>query len=303
MGLPDSTEWEIKPKRPKGFQPQEVLDRSPRMIPSALEADELCQLAMNWDPASFPRDAVVDVKKDGIRSLFIGGGYKMLTTREGHPMACAEQCLDGLRALERQYRQPMVFDMEYDAGSFEHSLAAFKSETRTGSVWVFDAIPLAAWMRNAQTASLISRKGELMMHARAADMAYVGILPGMHCDDVNEALRMAETAWAFGEEGIMVKDGRSRYWRGRSPTWMKIKQELTGEAAIIGISKTGGLICQTDTLKQFVIPLAGKKRTQVLQHRDVKGMIVEYIYAGLNPSGIPREARYNRLREDLRSKA
>src|SRR3546814_3460168 len=48
-----------------------------------------------------------------------------------------------------------------------------------------------------------------------------------------EVPHVARIAYANGMEGLVVKDADSVYVRGRSPTWLKVKNKITREARIV----------------------------------------------------------------------
>lgn len=50
-----------------------------------------------------------------------------------------------------------------------------------------------------------------------------------------EVPHIASVAYARSEEGLVVKDADSLYMRGRSPTWLKVKNRITREARIMDV--------------------------------------------------------------------
>src|SRR3954466_10724731 len=66
------------------------LGDAPQQIPGAHAATELCCIVDHYDPKLLWRDAIAEVKIDGIRCLYIAG---RLWTREGSPFEASEHCL------------------------------------------------------------------------------------------------------------------------------------------------------------------------------------------------------------------
>lgn len=196
-------------------------------LPGTRWAPELCQLASGWDEARFPDGASAEIKMDGIRCLYIGGGHCNLVTREGNDFVAAIQATHGLRSIEKQYAKPMVFDGEWvEPGGLNAAITSFRKGVRslTGVLWVFDAIPLEQWLKNGITASHSARKARLMAMALRADRPGVGVLNAIPIADPREVAREARKLWKAGYEGLVVKDGNAPYERCRSTAWMKVKQ-------------------------------------------------------------------------------
>ena len=52
---------------------------------------------------------------------------------------------------------------------------------------------------------------------------------------------IAGKAWALGHEGIVAKDARSPYVRGRADAWRRLKRAMTVICPIVGVDVRDGL--------------------------------------------------------------
>jgi DNA ligase-1 len=108
-----------------------------------------------------------------------------------------------------------------------------------------------------------------------------------------------------GAEGLMLHHQDARYKTGRSSDLLKLKSYQDTEAQVIGYrpgkgkyqGMTGALIVKTQDGKTFAI---GSGLTDFLrQHPPAIGTVITYRYNGFTKKGIPRFARFLRVRQDL----
>lgn len=108
-----------------------------------------------------------------------------------------------------------------------------------------------------------------------------------------------------GAEGLMLHHQDSLYHTGRSQALLKLKSYQDNEATVIGYrpgkgkyqGMVGALIVRTADGREFAI---GSGLTDLLrQNPPAKGTVVTYRYNGYTNNGIPRFARFLRVREDF----
>ena len=108
-----------------------------------------------------------------------------------------------------------------------------------------------------------------------------------------------------GAEGLMLHHQDARYKTGRSSDLLKLKSYQDTEAQVIGYrpgkgkyqGMTGALIVKTQDGKTFAI---GSGLTDALrQHPPAIGTVITYRYNGFTKKGIPRFARFLRVRQDV----
>lgn len=296
-------------------QPPEAPISHPRRnaaeIDGALAAPELCQLAEAFDDRRMPAHALGQVKIDGIRCLYIGGA---LYTREGQPLDAANHCLPMLRAIEEAFGCPMFLDGEYvEDGGLEATIAAFRSGKGAGVLWLFDAVPLMQWKSGQPSAKLFGQRvrdlGEAFDAARngwgdnPAPHAVGFIEPADLGGQAINAYALAESLWANGYEGLMVKDARAPYIRGRSRAWQKMKRLSKSRAIVVdvlggtrrGQATATALLCRLDgdpPSRAFKVPCLGTVGHAVwLARNELAGEAIEFEHKGFTGGGNPREPR------------
>jgi ATP-dependent DNA ligase len=203
-------------------------DTAPRLVRGASAAAELVSLCGVWSPEAHPADATAEPKIDGHRSLFLGGAYgaERILSREGAAQGMAAHCLPALRQLQDRFGEAMMFDGEFTVpGGLKETLRAHRRNkpALTGTLWLFDAVPLREWQKGGTDQPLADRKARLATAFGEGVCRSVGRLLD-HRMDAEQALVLARGMWRSGFEGIVVKDRAAGYVRGRSNNFLKLKQ-------------------------------------------------------------------------------
>jgi hypothetical protein len=210
--------------------PAETYAQPFRLIPGMTAAPEPCMLLEHWTEAAHPDSAVAQVKVNGLRSLFVD---RTMLSREALPLDCALHCLPGLVELERSYGRKMVFDGEYaEPGGFEATLAAHKRGIGEGTVFLFDAVPYEQWAANRFTEQLHERVRRLNTYVQELGNQFIYGLAAVPVASADIVPELAQSAWANGQEGIVIKNARSLYQRGRSRDWLKVKRKMHARGTI-----------------------------------------------------------------------
>jgi bifunctional non-homologous end joining protein LigD len=121
-----------------------------------------------------------------------------------------------------------------------------------------------------------------------------------------------DLALELGFEGLVLKAVGSRYVSGsRSPSWVKVKPQLTAEAHVVGFKpgKIGG--AYEGMVGAFEIELESGVRTTVKcgtdeRHREATehpvrwlGAVIEIRHHGISKTGVPRHPQFARRRTDM----
>lgn len=134
---------------------------------------------------------------------------------------------------------------------------------------------------------------------------YLTLVPQFRLADHNALhTRLTELEQA-GAEGLMLHQQDALYKTGRSSDLLKLKTYQDSEAEVIGYrpgkgkyqGMVGALIVRMPDGKTFAI---GSGLTDVLrQSPPAIGTVVTYRYNGFTKNGLPRFARFQRVRHDL----
>ena len=274
----------------------------PAIIRGGQAAAELCQLvAQTYDPHNHPADALVDLKADGLRHLWIGGQQ---VTREGVPFKAASHVRPALLELERAYGKPMFFDGEYvNDDGLDASIADFQRGKGTGVVWLFDAVPLDEWRRDRCAAPLERRRDLLLDRGQTVFCDGLGALAPFRLG-VAETYAKARDIWALGGEGLVVKRGGSLYTRSRSDDWQKLKQSFNAICRITDI----GLRPDGQAMRHLLVTYKGRTQRigsgfsaeqRVLFARQAEHLVnnseAVVTFSGETKNGLMREAAFVRL--------
>lgn len=212
---------------------------------------QLCQLASDFRGTVLPHGMMAEEKRNGWRGIVLTGidGIRRMFTRNGQWIEGTGHILYFLAHMERAAGEPMVFDGEFQV---ENSLDATKRWAESGHklggeaghFYLFDCLPLSAWKAGGDPTPLFQRKARMqaLYQAVIEDEALawefrpgsrgddgwlrsVSVLPDEWVFGAQDALRAAQTIWAAGGEGVMLKDADSPYQRNRNGHWLKLKQE------------------------------------------------------------------------------
>lgn len=209
-------------------------------------SNQLCQLAGDWT-GEVPGDGLIaELKVDGWRALWFPGrdGVSRLWTRNGYAIEGVEHIKHRLRQIEREAGKQLFLDGEFQvdgtlAATKEWCERKWKQGGNAGKLHLFDCLDLEEWKQGWSMAPLSWRKARLekLLGATGEDWDWrpgsygaddptaVQIIPHVMVHTPIEAIALAQTKWAQGLEGIVLKNPRSGYERKRSKVWQKVKVE------------------------------------------------------------------------------
>lgn len=219
---------------------------------------EIAQLVTDWQDRRFPAGglALVEQKHDGIRAIYHTGD---VVTRTESPLRCAAKALPGLLGLERALGGPHVIDGEYvepDGFAAAHRACMSGLAGDGAALFLWDAVPLAAWEGRASCPPLIERKAALRDALARASHPMLRYVAHAEIRDPAAIRAIAQEAWRRGHEGIVVKDATAIYHRGRNAAWQRLKRSMTADGVIVAVD---GVDHPEGTMATLIVDVAGKR--------------------------------------------
>ena len=249
-------------------------------------------LANVWNPSVDPTGWWMSEKYDGLRGYWDG---RQLWSRKGKVIHAPDYFLAELP-------RDIALDGELwiGRGQFEETASTVLAE-RPDARWknvhfmVFDA-PKAngTFEERMQFLQATLPKGN-----RFAKLVVQG-----RCQGAAQLLAERDRIVELGGEGLMLRQPKSEYKPGRSPTLLKVKPYDDAEGMVIAhqpgegkfAGKLGSLRVRTDDGKEFSI---GSGFTDAQRESPPPvGTIITYRFRGLTAKGLPRFPSYLRVRLD-----
>ncbi|KLV05489.1 hypothetical protein ABT56_12090 [Photobacterium aquae] len=238
------------------------------------------------------KEFYVSEKLDGIRAIWTGTS---LVTRQGNTISAPDWFIAALP-------KDIMLEGELWAGRGQ-----FQQVTRT----VLDKYPNSnQWlnikfmlfdMPNVQ-GPFSHRLSLLKEHAKTLNQPFIEVATQRELGSITELERWHKNVIALGGEGLMLHNKNNFYTAGKSPALMKFKHHNDNEAIVIGYEPGNGKykgmmgaiwVITSDNIK-FKIGTGFSDDDR--QNPPPLGSFIQYRHNGFTNSGIPRFARYVRLR-------
>ena len=242
----------------------------------------------------------VSEKYDGLRAWWDGGS---LRTRQGHRIAAPAGFTAGW--------PPVAMDGELWAGRgrFEFTSSTVQSLQPNDTAWrqlrfmVFDLPEQPAPFSQRWQAMRALQQNR----PRTARQTWE-VVPQWQVRDFAELQTQLRQRAAQGAEGLMLHAGDALHMAGRSPALIKFKPLDDAEAVVIGHvpgqgkhqGRLGALEVRNDAGQVFRIGTGFTDRER--EAPPAVGTRITYTHQGLTAKGLPRFARYLRVRSDGASK-
>ncbi|MFM9923671.1 DNA ligase [Variovorax sp. H27-G14] len=237
-------------------------------------------------------DYWVSEKYDGVRGYWDG---KQLWTRGGERVMAPAWFTAPLP------KQPLDGELWAGRGRFPHAMSTVRSQTPSDTAWhemrfmVFD-LP-------AQAGDFSTRLAALRKLLPITDAPWVVPVPQERAT-THEALQaLLDKTVKMGGEGLMLHRGSAPYRGERNSDLLKVKPYDDAEARVIEhvpgkgkhSARLGALVVETADGKRFKLGtgLTDAER----EHPPAIGSWVTYRYNGTTAKGLPRFARFMRIRE------
>lgn len=261
-------------------------------IPSAAADRPPLALAGEYETATVDLSHYwISEKYDGVRAYWNG---RELLTRAGHVI-----------------HAPEWFTHQWPATSLDGELWAGRGQFETTTATVRDSIPdHDAWRHirfmvfdlPAHAGTFDERLTALQSLLSSLAVAWVRPVPQFRIRDPEELEQRLQSVTAAGGEGLMLRRDDSPYRAERSEDLLKLKPYQDAEAQVIGYSPgqgkysgmLGALWVRTTEGLEFRIGtgLTDEQR----RHPPELGSWVTYSYHGATARGVPRFARFLRVR-------
>ncbi len=263
---------------------------------TAREGAPALMLAEVYRPGMPLADYWVSEKYDGVRGYWDG---KRLWTRGG------ESVMAPAWFTAKLPEQPLDGELWAGRGQFAHAVSAVRSHTPNDPAWhnmrfmVFD-LP-------RDRGDFTARLGALRKLLPITDAPWVVAVPQERATTHAELLALLDKTVKMGGEGLMLHRGGSLYRAERNSDLLKVKLHDDAEARVVGHvpgkgrkgGRLGALLVETPEGKRFKL---GSGLTDAeREDPPAIGSWVTYRFNGTNPGGLPRFARFVRVRIDLPS--
>jgi DNA ligase-1 len=235
----------------------------------------------------------VSEKYDGVRAYWDG---KQLWTRGGERVMAPSWFIASLPYV------PLDGELWAGRGNFESALSTVRSQTPSDTAWrqmrfmVFD-LP-------AQPGSFDLRLAALKQLLPIAGVPWLVPVPQEHATTHADLQALLDKTVKLGGEGLVLHRGASLYRGERNGDLLKFKPYDDAEARVVEqlpgkgrhAGRLGALLVETPEGRRF--KLGGGFTDAQRDSPPAVGAWVTYRYNGETGSGLPRFARFLRVREE-----
>jgi DNA ligase-1 len=234
----------------------------------------------------------VSEKYDGVRGYWDG---RQLWTRGGEAIAAPAWFTAPLPA------QPLDGELWAGRGRFEHALSTVRSHTPNDAAW--RALRFMVFDLPAEPGDFDHRLAALRRLLPLAAAPWVLPVPQQRATTHAALQSQLNDTVRDGGEGLMLHRGTSAYHSERTDDLLKFKTYDDAEARVLAHlpgkgkheGRLGALLVETGEGLRFKLG-GGFSDAQRAAPPPI-GSLVTYRYNGLNASGVPRFARFMRVRE------
>ncbi|KAE8546122.1 ATP-dependent DNA ligase [Marinobacter nauticus] len=281
-----------------------------------------CQLAHKYEQKHIKQWPVaVEPKYDGMRALLIlehsGGQF---VSRTGKPFTAVQWLADEVHRwifVDRNAlltpMSGMVIDGELvnpEGDFYAIGGARGKSEFRDAHFMAFDMLRINHFKKGHDPSPYRERQMALSVWVEDINHQHVKRAPVWYAGDHNEVMEYYSAVRHDGGEGVIVKPTDGDYRCTRSRNWLKIKDQQTVDAPIIGLEEGTGKY--RGMLGAVIVDLEGVEvrvgsgftdEQRLVMWVDVvrdnsMGRLIEIEYHEKTPDGSLRHPRFVRFRDD-----
>ena len=265
-------------------------------VATAREAPPALMLAEAYRPGMALADYWVSEKYDGVRGYWDG---TRLWTRGGEPVMAPAWFTAKLP------KQPLDGELWAGRGQFALAVSTVRSQTPNDTAW--HSMRFMVFDLPGHGGEFTARLAALRKLLPITDAPWVVAVPQERATTHAELHALLDKTVKMGGEGLMLHRGGSLYRAERTSDLLKVKLHEDAEARVVGHvpgkgrhgGRLGALLVETPEGKRFKLGtgLTDAER----EDPPALGSWVTYRFNGTNPGGLPRFARFVRVRLDLPS--
>lgn len=237
-------------------------------------------------------DYWVSEKYDGVRGYWDG---RQLWTRGGERVVAPAWFTAPLP------KQPLDGELWAGRGRFEHASSTVRSQTPNDIAW--HEMRFMVFDMPAQRGDFTTRLAALRKLLPITDAPWVVPVPQQRATTHEELQTLLDKTVKMGGEGLMLHRGSSTYSAERNSDLLKVKPYDDAEARVIEhvpgkgkhSARMGALVVETPEGKRFKLGTGFTDAER--EHPPAIGSWVTYRYNGTTAKGLPRFARFMRVRE------
>ncbi|VTU34667.1 DNA ligase [Variovorax sp. PBS-H4] len=241
-------------------------------------------------------DYWVSEKFDGMRGYWDG---RQLWTRGGERVAAPAWFTAALPAV------PMDGELWAGRGRFAETVSTVRDQIPNDPAW--RSIRFMVFDLPAQPGDFTARLAALRKLLPLKDAPWVIPVPQARAGTHEELQALLDKTVGMGGEGLVLHRGGSVYRGERSADLLKFKPYDDADARVLAhvpgrgrhAGRMGALLVETPEGRRF--KLGGGFTDAQREQPPAAGSWVSYRYNGTNPGGLPRFARFLRVRGDLAS--
>lgn len=262
-------------------------------LPAQAAAPPPLMLAGQWRDGPEVSHYWVSEKFDGVRARWDG---RQLWTRAGNRIPAPPAFTEGWPA------QALDGELWIARNRFDEVSAIIRTRPQHSDDW--RQVRFMAFDLPEHPGPFSQRLEALQQLVRQADARHLALVPQQRVADTARLQQLLRTVVAAGGEGLMLHHQDNRYRAGRSPGILKLKPWDDAEAWVVGhvpgkgkyTGMLGALLVERHDGRRFRIG-SGLKDVE-RAHPPAIGTRVTYRYNGFTANGLPRFARFLRVREE-----
>ena len=233
----------------------------------------------------------ISEKYDGIRAHWTG---QQLLSRQGQLIDTPDWFTQGWP------EEAMDGELWAGRGQFAAVQSAVATGPRQPQRW--QAIRYMVFDLPRHPGDFPERQQALQQRVQRIHQDWVQVVPQWQVHSHSELMQQLHRLTRQGAEGLMLRRTNAPYRGGRSDDLIKLKLHDDAEALVIAhlpgkgkyVGMTGALLVQMPSGQRF--RLGSGLSDADRQHPPPVGSTITYRYTGSHPSGLPRFARYWRVR-------
>lgn len=271
-----------------------VLNLAPLAVPAYAEVAAPVMLANKYRADIDLSSYWVSEKYDGVRGYWDG---EQLLTRGGERIAAPEWFVHGLP------KTALDGELWAGHGKFQEAVSTVRQQTPDDAAW--RRIRFMVFDLPAESGTFDQRLARLRILIPQLHLPWVQAVEQRKVADRKALQVLLHATVRDGGEGLMLHRGASLYRAERNDDLLKLKPWDDAEARVIGYQRgkgkhagrIGALLVETPEGKHFKLG-TGLSNAQRESPPSI-GTWVTYQFNGYNDSGIPRFARFLRVRSDM----